>query len=288
MKKLLVAISIMLMGAQASFAADMAVKAARPAPPVPVVNWTGCYIGGGVGYGLFNSEHYGIGTTGQQTFLPMRTGGEGWLGTVGAGCDYQFAGPLGNWVVGAFGDYDWMDIKGKHGWSCIFANGCNFNGGGSPTTGAADDLRERSAWYVGARIGLLVAPNVLSYVSGGYTQTSFDDVRILSPGPALPGADTGARLLAHTHKGWFLGGGTEIMMTQWLPGLSWKTEYRYARYDSVNAAEVCQFVGNPAAAAQCGAVGPTGVVDHQTPNVQTIRTTLNYKFNWGGPMVAKY
>ena len=41
-------------------------------------------------------------------------GGRGWLGKVGAGCDYQFAGPFGSWVVGVFADGHWSDIKGNH------------------------------------------------------------------------------------------------------------------------------------------------------------------------------
>ena len=41
------------------------------------------------------------------------TGGKGWFGTVQGGCDYQFN--TGSWaiVVGAFGDYDFADIKGR-------------------------------------------------------------------------------------------------------------------------------------------------------------------------------
>ncbi len=41
------------------------------------------------------------------------SGGKGWFGTVQAGCDYQFY--TGSWavVVGAFGDYDFADIKGR-------------------------------------------------------------------------------------------------------------------------------------------------------------------------------
>ena len=41
------------------------------------------------------------------------TGGKGWFGTVQGGCDYQFK--TGSWaiVVGAFGDYDFADIKGR-------------------------------------------------------------------------------------------------------------------------------------------------------------------------------
>ena len=41
-------------------------------------------------------------------------GGKGWLGKVGVGDDYQFAGPYGNWVVGVFADADWSNISGQY------------------------------------------------------------------------------------------------------------------------------------------------------------------------------
>src|SRR5262245_3767967 len=256
---------------QVAPAADLPRKAPAVAPaPPPAPTWPGCSIAGGGGYGLFAVDHFGIGTTGLQTFNPQTTGGNGWLGTVGAGCDYQFTtSGWGNWVIGAFGDYDWMNIKSDgHAWQCTFALGCNFNGGGSPTAGSAGELKEKWAWYVGARLGYVVAPNVMTYVSGGYTRTRFDDVSILSPAAPLMGVDTGAVIQAQTYNGWFLGGGTEIAFP-WVPNLFLKTEYRYAKYGSKNVPVVCEGLGNPAASAQCGALGPTGVVDHMQPVVQT-------------------
>ena len=47
-------------------------------------------------------------------FVPATTrtttdGGRGWLGLVGGGCDYEFpVSGFGNFVIGAFGDYDFM------------------------------------------------------------------------------------------------------------------------------------------------------------------------------------
>ena len=42
------------------------------------------------------------------------TGGRGWYGQAGGGCDYQFTlGNLGNCIVGVFADYDFMSIKGN-------------------------------------------------------------------------------------------------------------------------------------------------------------------------------
>ena len=112
--------------------------------PAPVATWTGCYVNGGVGYGLNNLDHFGFGPTGSN---PNETsGGRGYLGTVGGGCDYQFspASGRGNWVVGAFADYDFMDL---HGGLADLA-----------TTFTAPD-KENWAVAVGGRIGFLVAPS---------------------------------------------------------------------------------------------------------------------------------
>ena len=87
--------------------------------PVAVASWTGCYIGGGGGYGLWNQENTGYfqaapgAAAASQTTATDTAGGRGYFGTVGGGCDYQFA--LGNWqmVVGAFGDYDFASMKGN-------------------------------------------------------------------------------------------------------------------------------------------------------------------------------
>ena len=73
-----------------AFAADMPMKA-RPAPPppLPVANWTGCYISGGFGYGLFDNER------GTSYF----TNGAGALVVSGAGHDDGGRG----WLAGGGG-----------------------------------------------------------------------------------------------------------------------------------------------------------------------------------------
>jgi len=39
-------------------AADLAVKAPPVAVAAPAASWTGCYVDGGAGYGLWNQDHY--------------------------------------------------------------------------------------------------------------------------------------------------------------------------------------------------------------------------------------
>ena len=157
-------------------------------------------------------------------------GGNGWFGVGGGGCDYQFK-HSDTWdvVIGAFGDYDFMNIKGSLA--------------GPFSTAFSGNENERSAWSAGARAGLLVTPTLLTYVNGGYTQTSFDQVNFANA------AGVGAfSLSSNTYNGWFLGGGTEYAVT-WLPipGLFWRNEYRYSSYSNANVGIVATATSAPTA-----------------------------------------
>ena len=50
------AFSTLLAGAASAADMRMPVKAPPPAPVVAVYNWTGCYVGAGGGYGMFDQE----------------------------------------------------------------------------------------------------------------------------------------------------------------------------------------------------------------------------------------
>src|SRR5437868_5540546 len=78
-------------------AADLGVRPAYKAPPAlaPVYSWTGCYVGGGGGYGMWNQDIVDFDADTQT----QTGGGKGWFGTVQVGCDYQASG---DWVIGAF------------------------------------------------------------------------------------------------------------------------------------------------------------------------------------------
>src|ERR1700741_507758 len=96
MKKLALALAATAAFAGQAIAADMPMKARPAPPPVPVANWTGCYIAGSVGYGLFDKDSSGSpfrGPTPGAVFItgaPVDFGGRGWLAGGGGGCDYQF------------------------------------------------------------------------------------------------------------------------------------------------------------------------------------------------------
>jgi outer membrane immunogenic protein len=95
MKKLALALAATAVFAGQAIAADMPMKARPAPPPPPVANWTGCYVAGSVGYGLFDNERdagrfiNGAGVV-SVTGPAFDQGGRGWLAGGGGGCDYQF------------------------------------------------------------------------------------------------------------------------------------------------------------------------------------------------------
>src|SRR5580693_2876917 len=96
MKKLLIALTAVAAMSGSAFAADMARPYTKaPAPVAPVYNWTGFYIFGGGGGGIWDAKSNVVNLPGGASpFLPSRdtkVGGDGWFGTVGIGYDWQFA-----------------------------------------------------------------------------------------------------------------------------------------------------------------------------------------------------
>src|SRR5262249_38786400 len=253
MKKLLVATATAVAFATAGTAgaADLPVKAPPMVAAAPVYTWTGCYVSGGVGYGMWNQDHFLEVDPGNLQLTAKETaGGRGWLGRVGAGCDYQFNG---NFVVGVFGDYDFMDVKSND-----FANlGLVF--------GAQE--KESASWAFGGRVGYLPYPNLLTFVSGGYTQARFDHMDIAIT--VNPPVSAGLVIDGHTYSGWFVGGGYEYRLPWW-QNMTWKTEYRFNSYDRGDDLPILDALTRT----------PTGLSLHSEKFVQTVTTSLVFRFNW--------
>jgi outer membrane immunogenic protein len=279
MKKYAIALAAVAAFGGQAMAADMAVKAARPAPPpVPVANWTGCYVAGSVGYGIYDNEGgpgFFRNGAGVVTVIeaPIDHGGRGWLAGGGGGCDYQFGlgSPggffgTGQFVIGILADYYWSDMKGNRGSaSAIFGT----------VGGASAQEKVDSQWAVGGRIGWLMSPNLLTYFSGGYTQATLTGTgNFFDPNGA--GFFTGVNLPGTTVHGWFLGSGVEYQ-SGWIPNLTWKTEYRFSEYDRRDRFERVIATGLP-----------NGWFTSDKLFTQTVMTSLVYRFNWGGPVVARY
>jgi outer membrane immunogenic protein len=265
MNKLLIATAaVALATVGTAGAADLPMKAPPMVAP-PVYSWTGCYIGVGGGYGMWNQDEFletNPGLFALQT--PTTLGGRGWFGTGQIGCDYQFNGP---WVIGAFADGDVGSIKG--------VQGNNFIVPGFGPTGFTSTEKESSSWAVGGRIGYTPFPKLLTFVSGGWTQAHFDAITFNAAILGIPVPAANLTVPSHNYNGWFLGGGYEYGF-DWAPGLFWKTEYRFAQYKADDL--VLNFANG----------APTGLGFNAEKFIQTVRTELVWRFNWGGPVVARY
>src|SRR5882757_4016428 len=170
MKKLLVTMAALAAFTGSAVAADLPARTYTKGPaPVMAPSWTGFYIFGGAGGGLWAADQ-SVQTTGAAVPLTIdqRQGGSGWFGTVGIGYDWQFGG---RWVAGIFGDGQFGSIKGTLQ---------------DPLAGVTGTLKLEDSWAAGVRLGYLVAPNVLSYVNGGYSGARFSGVTLLDTVTGLP------------------------------------------------------------------------------------------------------
>jgi len=277
MKKVALAFTALITLTGSAFAADMAPhaysKAAGPMMAAP--SWTGFYIFGGAGGGLWAAdsgvESTGVTTPLGGTFGPagttlsrdQRQGGSGWFGTVGAGYDWQFSG---RWVAGIFGDGQFGKISGS-------LTDTFFKTEGLETL--------RTSYAAGVRLGYLVAPNVLSYVNAGYSGSGWSGTTLSD---LVAPIKANATTPSFHRQGWFVGGGVENnldILGISAPGWFLKTEYRTAFYGRAKLPET-ETPPNIL-------TGLTGTAVTFKPTVQTISTSLVYRFNWAGaPVSARY
>jgi outer membrane immunogenic protein len=263
MKKLVLALSAIAALTGSASAADLAARPYSKAPEMvaPAYSWTGFYIFGGAGGGLWAADSNVVTNAGLGITRDQRLGGSGWFGTVGAGYDWQLSP---SWVFGILADGQFGSIRGSLT---------------DPTIGLGGfEGREKlnTSYAAGVRLGYLVAPQVLSYVNAGYSGSQWSSASLsdLVGGPVLITTPSFHR------DGFFVGGGFENNLNFFgitAPGWFMKTEYRAAYYNRITLPET-----NAA-----GALNGASVTFK--PLTQTISTSLVYRFNWtGAPMVSRY
>jgi outer membrane immunogenic protein len=271
MKKItLAAAALSMLFTGAASAADMAVKA-RPAPvPLPVATWTGCYIGVNAGYSWSN----GSSSLALQPSLAAWTAlspayaqfdgrygnsPEGGRGGGQVGCNYQ----SGMFVFGVEADIDYL------GATKTFTTTANI---GLPTLAS---LSQKLDWLgsVRGRVGIAPAPSWLLYLTGGlaYGNTSFSHFFGFSgPNIGFAGAITDS-----VRTGWIAGIGSEYMLTP-----NWTVRGEYLYYDLGSTRVFGAPFNQPANGFGADAL--------YTTRGSIARVGLNYKFGWGGPVVARY
>ncbi len=234
-----------------------------PAPPAPVYNWTGFYIGvnGGAGWGTSESTvnlatpaipAFGIIVPPIAFAFPLSSHNvNGFLGGGQIGYNYQF----NSWLVGIEGDGDWADIKGNG--PCLAILNCT-----TKVKWTAD---------ITGRLGVLPTDRLLVYVKGGVSWANVDysfgnAIAIGAPFPFAAAVSANQNL---TKTGGLLGLGTEYAFA---PNWTAKLEYNYADYGT----QTNNFLVG-AAATGIGAIA-FNVPTQTDLKVHTIRAGINYKF----------
>jgi outer membrane immunogenic protein len=201
------------------------VAAQGPNPEGPW-QWSGFYVGLGLGGGVAvqtqTLNDIGFGT------FSERTSGGGALATATFGYDWRLNGKV---VAGAFVDFDISGLSKD-----------NFS-----SMGLSLPFDHRFSASIGGRIGYLMTPSTLWYLSSGYSRARFDYL-------LLGDSD---------FDGIFTGAGIE---KRFASNLSMRAEYRYAHYFTRELIDLCA----------CGSF------DGQA-DVHTARVTLIYSFGAGAP-----
>ena len=215
----------------AAFADGMPGRTAIYQPPTH--SWTGFYFGGNVGYGWGNADANLDSSLSQRTRVFRDFGGpaqtlvsdmtvagpgfaagasadvDGWLGGGQIGYNIQSQ----RWVFGVEADIQWSSQDGSL--SVCSTTAC---GAGSSFASASYALD----WFgtLRGRVGYLIDPKVLLYVTGGlaYGHLSSDYSAGIVNGPSATFSDD------KTKTGWVLGGGAEWSIGK---NLSVKAEYLY-------------------------------------------------------------
>jgi outer membrane immunogenic protein len=155
-----------------------------------------------------------------------------------------------NWVLGIEAEFSWLGNNN---------NGVAFTGAG---TGFVYTNDTRGLGSVTGRVGYTWGPALL-YVKGGYAFADRKESLTFNTVPQ-PFALNGSH-----DNGFTVGTGLEYMFAQ---NWSAKIEYQYYNFGKTS------FV-TPAVLT---AFGSTRNDEH------TVKAGINYRFNWGGPVVAKY
>src|SRR6266851_3279158 len=180
------------------------------APPAPTnVNWTGVYggvaAGAGMGFGRVNAVAGGASAG-------FDSGGQGLLGSVFAGADYQFS-PYA--LVGVMGDFTWTGIQSS--FSIMAPGGSAFV--------SAEANRQ---WSVMGRAGYLPVPSTLIYAAGGYSQLNVHGTASLVLPGSMPFASRDTAL-----SGFTVGPGIETVITG---GWTTRLEYRFSQFEQKEVA----------------------------------------------------
>jgi len=182
----------------------------------------------------------------------------GFAGTTNSGNSGSF---LGGVQAGA--DYQFASnlvagVEGQYSWLASNTNSVTFPGAG----GLVYNNNQRGLGSFTGRFGYTWGPGLI-YAKGGYAYSDYNQSLTLA------GVPQAFALNGSHHDGYTVGAGIEYMFA---PNWSAKVEYQY--YDFGKTSFVTP--------ALLTAFGSTRNSEN------TVKAGINYRFNWGGPVVAKY
>ena len=229
----------------AAYAADIPARPMVKAPVMaPAFTWTGCHIGGNVGWARGENTLSTIVPAGSNMNVPAQTtittagntsfDNTGWTGGGQIGCNWQTGFNVlgGSLVLGVEGDLNWLSANGSRNTGIVT----------HPTTGrlyqSIDEINTRWLGTFRGRLGVAFG-NVLLYGTGGLAAAPVnitkdfrwdftDGCPILN---TLQSCHVGG--VSGTRTGWTAGGGIEWAFAPQRPwGWSVKAEYLYSDFGS--------------------------------------------------------
>ena len=277
MKRTLLIAALFASATVPALAADLPYKAPPPAPVmIPVVNWTGFYIGinGGYSWGKAGRElSFFNPLTGIQIIPPVGSGNTSDSnlngGVFGGQLGYNWQS--GNWVFGFETDAQWTGQRGTASRLCgvlATAAGACLPGVALGTSAAVEQHLDWFGTFRG-RAGVLVTPSTLLYMTGGAAYGSLNtDVTVTSITPlGLPVSIT--RSGESSKFGWTIGGGIESKLSMFGSNWSGKLEYLYMDLGTV---ESTSGIGT-------GVLIGTNLSTRVTDSI--FRAGINYQFSAG-------
>jgi len=251
MKKTLSGAITLIALATPAFAADPSGPSSLPAA-VADPGWAGCYLGidGGGDWGRASITAV-TAPKSANIGIPITNdfGLKGILVGGTFGCNYQ----VKNWVLGAEGDLSWTNKTGTAHDIPPF------------TTTATNQVQERWIDTARGRIGYAWERALFYGTAGAAFASASDDVCTINH--QCVGA-------SRTRTGWVAGGGLESALSD---RLSLKLEYLHSDLGARNYIDPPVVLGRQTFETRS---------IHLTDNI--VRIGLNYRFGWGGPVIAKY
>lgn len=154
-----------------------------------------------------------------------------------------------NWLIGVEGQYSGLSSSVR-----------TYTG---PIAGNFISTKPDWIASVTGRLGFTWGPGLI-YAKGGVAFRDDGNIIVSTGGPTT-------FTTTHDNRGYTVGGGFEYMFA---PSWSAKVEYQYYDFGSTN-------VSTPAGLFSVGG-------GNFRENLHTVKAGINYHFNWGGPVVAKY